>query len=237
MPKCGKTHWYLTGPPPIRVIDIDGGMHRVIGQFLDKDIEFSKYRREYSDLVNSGDTEKAIAEAANRELQMMREDYMDALHSRARLTAVDGWAELYEMVRLAAFGRLERAGATKEGSPFGYGAVNREMQFWIDLGKESDCNVVFVQRLRQKWMNDKPTDIWEAKGWKETNYAADVVVQHWHDPSEPVETRYGLTIMNCGLRAVLEGVEIPSERYPIPSPTFADVGRLLFPNSQMEDWQ
>src|SRR5437588_7357151 len=106
--KAGKTHWYLTGPPPIAVIDIDDGIHRAIKDFQDrKEIYVARYRRDYTDIRRDGDTPRAVMEAANEQLEKMRTDYIEAL-KEARTVAVDGGAELYETVRLACFGKTEK---------------------------------------------------------------------------------------------------------------------------------
>lgn len=231
--KMGKTHFCLTGPEPIAVIDIDDGIYRPIDRFKGKKkIYVKNYRRIYSELMFNGDSIKATEAAASRQLDIIRDFYIRAIDDGARTVLVDGGAELYEIVRLAAFGKLERAAMSRE-----YGPVNREMKFWLDYAKNHDANVIFTHHLREKYINDKPSGMMEAEGWKKMSGGVDVIIQPWIEEKDPLSTRYHLTIMQCGLNAALDGKEIPSSEFPEAKMDFASLGKLVFPNSKDSDWK
>ena len=226
LPKSGKTHWYLTGPAPIAIIDIDDGVHRAIKGFQkEKEIYVARYRKEYSELRMNGDSAKAVMEAASEQLEKMRSDYIQALRE-ARTVAVDGGSELYETVRLACFGRTEKVMGRE------YGPVNREMKLWLDLARNSDANVIFTHRLREKYVNDKKTDQLEAEGWKKFPYECDMVIQQWVEENEPIPNRYHATVLSCGMNPELDGQDFSGE-----TADFATIAQLVFPESSEEDWK
>lgn len=225
MSKAGKTHWYLTGPAPIAVIDIDDGIHRAVKEFQsDKEIYVARYRRAFTEIRQNGNTAQAVMDAAAEQLEKMRTDYIQAL-KEARTVAVDGGSELYETVRLACFGRTEKVLGRE------YGPVNREMKLWLDLARNSDANVVFTHRLRDKYVNDKKSGELEMEGWKKFPYETDMVIQQWVEPNEPIPDRYHCTVLSCGMNPELDGQDFNGV-----TADFSTIAQLVFPESSPEDW-
>jgi hypothetical protein len=232
MQKCGKTHWYLTGPPPIAVIDIDDGIHRAIKGFQkEKEIYVARYRKAFTGIRVNGNSAKEISDAADAQLQQMRTDYIQAL-GEARTVAVDGAAELYEIARLASFGRTEKVLERD------YGPVNREMKMWVDLARNSNANVVFTHRMKREYQyiketkKSEPTGEMVLEGWGKMVYECDLVVQHWVDDKEPIPDRYHSTVISCGMNPELDGEDYQGELN-----NFATIGQLVFPETTEDQWR
>jgi AAA domain len=229
--KCGKSHWYLTGPTPIAVIDIDDGISRAIGRFQhSKEIYVARYRRGFTELRNGGSAQ-TVSKAADEQLDRMRTDYIQAL-KEARTVAVDGTAELYETIRLACFGRTEKVMERD------YGPVNREMKLWVDLARNSDANVVFTHRMKREYQyiketkKSEPTGEMVLEGWSKMFYECDMVIQHWKEDSEPIPDRYHTTVISCGMNPELDGMDFSGV-----SADFPTIAQLVFPETGEKDWR
>ena len=234
--KSGKSHLWLTAPPPIAAIDIDDGVERAISgrakelgmtpkAFMSSiELYVAKYRQSFTNLRN-GSSAQEVMKAAKKQLDLMRDNYIEAL-KEARTVVVDGGGELYETVRLACFGRTEKVLGRE------YGPVNREMKLWVDLARNSNANVIFTHRMRDQYINDKKTGELEMEGWKKMVYECDIVLQHWKDDKEPFPDRFHCTVVASGMNPEIEG-----EDFAGALADFSTIAQLVFPESDEKDWR
>lgn len=210
LPKCGKSRFGLTMPGPLAVIDLDEGMDGVIQEHQDKkEIYVASHR---SRLIKIKGMEKGQDEA-EEEWEAIRNEYIEALSdSQTRSVLVDTGTEMYELLRLAKFGKLSQV------MPHQYGKVNKEMQSMVDMAYDSNKNVMFSHKLKRQYVNDKATGEFEIAGWKDIQFACQVVCQQWKEPSEPFPDRFHMTLMDCRIAGgvEMEGMDWSGEQVNFP---------------------
>jgi len=150
--KDGKTHFGLTMPAPISVLNIDRGLEGVIEKFArEKEIHISKdFRAMPSETMQ--DNEKrwdAIMSA-----------YTEALEdSRTRSILYDTDTEAWEIARLAYLGKLV---GVRE---LHYPEVNSIFRKVIDMALAHDKNVMFTCRLRKQYVRSKSAEGKDSATW------------------------------------------------------------------------
>lgn len=226
---CGKTEFGLTMPGPLAIINLDEGLDGVIQEHQEKkEIYVAGHRSSLVEVKSMDGTSKAIAEVAMKEWVKVKAEYIESLSDGSiRSVFVDTGTELYELVRLAYFGKLTQV------MPHQYGIVNKEMKTLIDLAYDSEKNVLFSHRLRREYVNDKATQNYELAGWKDMGFEAQIVIQQWKEPKEEYPDRYHLTLMDCRIRsgAHLEGEDLQGEMVNFPT-----LAGLIF-GSASEEWE
>lgn len=227
MPKCGKTRFGLTMPGPLAIINLDEGLDSVIQEFQDKkEIYVSDHRKGVVDIKNMKAGGKSVADAAAEEWAKVKGAYMEGLEE-ARSVLVDTGTEFYELLRLAAFGKLTQV------MPHQYGVVNREMKAMIDLAYDSSANVMFTHRLKREYVDDKSTKNMIRAGWGDFGYECQVVVRQWKDASEPFPDRFHMMMTDCRIPA---GSQLEGEDYMGEMVNFPFLASMIFGND-LEDWQ
>ena len=138
--KTGKTHLALTAPAPITYLSLDFGTDGVIQPFAAKKLIRIK---EYKIVKARKSVERAEAMKQAEEVwEEFKDDYQFALDN-SRTVVVDTETEVYELIRLARFGKLEQV------KPMHYGPLYRELkEVIIKSAYESRANVILLQRLK-----------------------------------------------------------------------------------------
>jgi hypothetical protein len=143
--KTGKNHCAFTAPSPIYVHSFDIGLDGVVQKFQNKK---EIYVADYELTVQPGEASAGeVAEAADKVWQQFVANYRDGLSSCGNgTTVIDTDTELYELLRLARFGKLTQI------MPHHYGPVNAELRDVVREAYDFDANAFFLS---------KKTDIWE----------------------------------------------------------------------------
>lgn len=211
--KMGKTHWALTAPSPIAFFDIDRSAEDIVWKFLsEKDIYHKEYRGS-----REGDDEayKAAWTAFKR-------DYYAALDAPGiRTIIVDTETELWEMARLAEFGKLSKV-LSRE-----YGPVNKEFREVIDAAQSSEKNLVMISRLKKQYRDDKWNGRYESRGFGETGFLVHVNVETTQNEDGVFVSR----IVNCRHDPSANG-----ETFEGDMSTFQFVALRVFTGSAYTDW-
>jgi hypothetical protein len=145
--KTGKDHFGLTFPEPIYLHSFDQGLEGVINKFAkEKEIFVAEYELE----IQPGEAEpKQVAEGANLVWENFRTNYRDSLEQCGEGTVIlDTDTEVYELLRLARFGRLTQV------MPHHYGPVNSEFRDLIRSAYDHKCNLFLIGRMSDEWIND-----------------------------------------------------------------------------------
>lgn len=144
--KSGKNHFAFTAPGPIYEHSFDIGNESVIQKFQN---EKQIYLAEYGlDLQPGEGSAQEVADAADKVWNRFMENYRDGLASCGQgTTMVDTGTEMWELLRLARFGKLTQV------MPHHYGPVNKEMQEAVRLAFSHSGNAVFLHKQKDEWEN------------------------------------------------------------------------------------
>ena len=191
--KCGKTHFAFTAPAPIAYIGMDIGDEGVIQKFQGVKTIYKADAR--FDLKKGKDLQDRAKEAWT----YISDRYFEAFEDPAVRTIIcDTGGEMWEIIRLAAFGKLTQV------MPMQYGPVNAEWDGMIRYGLLRDKNVIFLHKVKEKYKGKDATGEYERKGNSGMGYLVQAEVELWKDTREPVPDRYKCTIRTCRHRPELE---------------------------------
>jgi len=212
---AGKTRCTLTTPGPSAFIHFDYGLEGVIEPFQSvKPIYIATVK------LNFNGTRERIIAAAEEELAKVEKNYQTAL-TQARTIVIDTGSELWELLRLAAFGKLEKV------MPHQYAEVNQTMTRLIKLAYDSEANLLLTHRLKAEWINDKRTGAYEFSGMKDIPFLVQAHARMWTDGEG-----YHLKVGKCRQNASVVGLELVNEMI-----TFPTLAQFVFPDSEPKDWE
>jgi hypothetical protein len=211
----GKTRFALTAPGPIAFINFDYGLEGVVEAFqVKKPIYVANVK------LNFDGSKDQIVKAAEQELTTFEKNYQTAL-KQAKTIVVDTGTELWELMRLAAFGKLAQV------MPHHYAPVNQEMTRLIKLAYDSDANLIVTHKLKEQWVNDKRTGQYEFAGMKDIPFLVQAHARLWS-----AEDGYHLRVGKCRQNAQVTGLELMNDMI-----TFPTLAQFVFPDSEQSDWE
>ncbi len=216
--KEGKTHFSLTAPAPLALINIDNGLEGVKEKFLSQKEIYTHQVEIPSTLggaVDVGECEKLWDSCKGA--------YLDALGTKGLKSLVmDTATEMWELIRLARFGRLTQV------MPFNYGPVNAEFRDLIRAAYNSDKNVIFIHMIKPKYINDERTHEMERAGFGDMGYLVQANVLMRRD----VDAGFVLHIKNCRQNPEVAGLDLMGVMCNFPF--FA---ANVFPGSDPGEWE
>lgn len=199
--KTSKTHIALTAPEPIFYFNMDNGGEGVVSRFQ------SIGKKIYSKPVR---VPKSAPQNQYKEMWSGKEGVKPAILSVCEYNRgsgiLDTSSELYELARLAEFGKLEQV------MPHHYARVNSEWQKEIlQAMYESDMTWILIHKVKPVWVNDKRTGNYEMAGFADTGYKVQMKLTTFRDMSEDEEgnpkLQFGFTVDDTRLAASLTGQE------------------------------
>lgn len=164
--KQGKTHLSLTAPPPIVTFNADIGLEGVVHKFLQQGKEI---------LVYNIPMPQADSKNVEKEAGKVWDD-MDAALDRVldnpavRTIVFDTATEIWEIVRLAYFGKLA------EVKPHHYSGVNAEFRRFLKKVYKTDKNLLLIQKMKAEYVNNNRTGEWEMAGFADTPFIVQAVL-------------------------------------------------------------
>lgn len=193
--KQGKTHFALTAPGPIAYVSTDIGHEGVVHKFRDKDIQILDVER----VEDDDDT------AAEKEWDKFRKGYVGAMRDKAiRSIVVDTATEIWEVLRLARFGRLTQV------MPYQYGPVNKEYRKLIRMAYDCDKNLILLHKMKAQYINDKRTGEYERAGFGDTGFLVQVNAVVWRYSADD-GGEFAITIRDCRQNPDLMGMEFEGD--------------------------
>lgn len=220
--RFGKTHFGLTAPGPIAYFNIDKGDEGVTDKFAGQKEIFN-----FSMNVPTGEKMQEIAE----EMWDAFVPAYDAALDDARSIVIDTASELWEILRIAKFGKL------REIMPYMYTPVNAEFRNLFHKAKESvGTNVIFLHRLKAEYVNNASTGGYVPAWYNKTQYEVQIVAhmrRYDRDLEAGIEnTEFRLFVEDCRHNPDLINVELPAVLSNFPA-----LAQMVIPNSKLEDWQ
>ena len=221
--KKGKTHFALTAPGPLALLNLDMGDEGVVKKFVDSKLIFKQdYRRN-----------RRMEQKDHQKLwEQLKSDFYTALdHPEIRTIILDTATDIWELCRLAVLGRLSQV------QPFQYGEANEEFK---DLFKEaigSNKNVILLHQVKKEYANNQPTGDYERAGFSKVGYLVQVLIKMTtkdlmtEDGKTFDRRQFGFRIMDCRHDPALNGLELTDDFC-----NFTNLAMALFPDTDEEYW-
>jgi hypothetical protein len=233
-PDSGKTHFMLTAPRPLFILNVDYGLEGVMDSSrfnLDR-VEVADYRLDKAML-----TSKMAQAAMARVAQQFVADYRSLLatHKQRITIGLDTATEFWEIFRLADLGKLEQV------PPMRYTRVNRLFKDLINEVYRTPHNLVLLHHTKDKYesrLTDEgkevsvrvPGEI-ERMGFKGVEAAMQVVLAATRIKKPGKSPKYGFEVAKCRQRPAVEG-----ERFEGQFATFASLATSVYPDTDEDDW-
>ena len=225
--KDGKTHFGLTMPAPISVLNIDRGLEGVVEKFArEKEIHISKDFRAMPSVTR---------EDNERRWDAIMEAYTVALEDHTiRSVLYDTDTEAWEIVRLGFFGKLV---GVRE---LHYPEVNSIFRDVIDMALAHDKNVILTCRLRKQYIRTKSTEgkesaSWNGK-WEESGFGefGSIVQANLRAKIESIDGKNTPTIRVINCR---QNMQMNGEVFEGDMATFPWVAANIIEGTSPEDWE
>ena len=226
---AGKTHFALTAPDPIGILNMDRGLEGVVEKFLDgciatKEIHSTDFRHMP---VKTQDDHEA-------RWYKVEETHNTLLNDKAIRTIIwDTDTEAWEMARMAHFGRL-----TKIKSHH-YGEVNAAFRKLIDDGFDAGKNLIMIGRDKKQYVKKSASSedsAWngkyEAAGFTELPSIAQVNLRAKIILGDDGNHTPTVTIGKCRQNLPLSGTVFEDEEA-----CFSWVAANVINGTSPEDWE
>ena len=217
--KQGKTHFGLTAPAPIAIFDTDVGNEGVARKFAHKEL----HTIDVGVPTDEGDEDNGEAKEM---WESFRTAYYGALENKhVRSLLIDTGTEIWELLRLASFGKLTQV------MPYMYGPVNKEFRKLIRDSYKYDKNVLWIHKMKSKYINDKRTAEYERAGFGDMPFLVQLNAQVWRYGVED-GGEFVLTIDNSRHDPDLMGMDLEG-----PMCVFQMLASLVMPEVDVEVWE
>jgi len=150
--KSGKTHLSLTGPQPVVYHSIDIGTEGVVDKFQDA----GKMVLVKEILYKKGEPQSVYQDMWHT----FKEDFALGLTLNEGMVVVDTWTEVYELARLAKFGKLEQV------QPHHYGPVYAELRGLIREIYNTRMSAALLTKMAPDYNTKELTE----KGFGDTSF-------------------------------------------------------------------
>ena len=216
--KRGKTHFALTAPGPIIYINLDEGLDRV-----QPEVKFPNLDLRVVNIPNfskDGHPDK-VADEALKVWENLKQIHVSALEA-ARTVVYDSFTEVWELARLARFGKLQSV------QWFHFGPVNREFHDFIREFNRHDANLILLHKsMAEKDENGAKNGNQERKGFTHIGFDVDDFFKVDRDE----EGKFYIEAIESGHNPAIKG-----KRFTEPGNTFVDIALNLFPASTPAEW-
>lgn len=222
--KSGKSHFALSGPEPIGVVNLDIGLDGVVQKWQDdKEIWVTDVKVNIQELKEL--TPQAAAQEADRAFNQVVKAYKAVL-GEARTIVWDNATEIWELLRMARFGKLDHV------KPHHYGPVNAEYRELLRMAYDQDrTNLVLLHKMKDEYVDDKRTGLVKRAGFADTGFLVQVNALSWREPGLPVPDCFNLTVADCRQNAELAEVAFSGNDC-----NFQALAMAVFPGTKEAEW-
>jgi len=222
--KNGKTHFALTAPGPIGVLDIDRGLEGVINKFVGDKRIYAKCFKEMA--------------SENRKDHELRWDTFEKSHRQLladpdiRTIIWDTDTEAWEMARLAYFGKLTQVKSHH------YADVNNAIRKLIDEVFDSEKNLISICRYKKQYVKkSKESDdgawngLYEPAGFNEFSYIAQVNIR------TRLVMADGKLVLSAEIVNCRQNMSLAGEVFEGDMATFPWIAANIIDGTSPEDWE
>jgi len=194
--KTGKTTFALSAPSPIALFNLDVGTEGVVDQYLkEKSIWISTTN--YRDTTDPNEWVKMWEKMKAAWYAALGADLKDC-----RTLIMDTGTEMWELARLARFGKLTQV------LPHHYGPVNAEFRDLIRKSYDCDKNLILIHKQKDEYINDKATGRMKRAGFGDVGHLVQMnVVASWSK-----DDGFKITVRDCRFDMALAGMEFMNEQ-------------------------
>ena len=226
--RAGKSQFGLTMPAPIAVFPFDNNTDELIQKF-----------RKYKKILAPIDPLYFKPTFSKEEFDALWERFMELFKSaiaspNVRSIMVDTGTEMYELARLAKFGKL------KEVPAHFYDLVNSEFKKLINLVYPSDKNLYIAHRVKDQYV--KTGEKQSARtgkriedGFNAVRYKVQINILCWRDldrrDAETGTEGFGCTVEDSTQNEAVAGTYLEE-----PYNNWTDLGKIIYPDSTDKDW-
>jgi hypothetical protein len=229
--KSGKTHFALTAPGPIGLINFDLGLEGMIDKFYAKNKTIG--------VKTIRIPEKLTQDNAKECYKEFKTTYDKLLASpQVRTVVVDTGTDLWDIMRMASLGALEKI------PPMKYKSVNQDYKQLIRRAYDSPGkNLILIHKISELYKsmgktssNGNDVQEWDGvsmkrDGFKQTGYLIQANLSHRWDK---VKGQSITEVLDCRMDMALAGQEFPDI-------TFVDLAEMVFMEHDLaadywEDW-
>ncbi len=224
---CGKSDFmFRSAPRPLLIVDLDQNLEALKEKYPADDVQI--HTVVLPKRFNAG---SKADKAKHLEIATTIQDlYIDAVESDYfRSVFIDTNNELWELAR--------RAFLDNGGEGFGsdkrtdYAPANSYMKSFFDTAKSKRINFCMSAHVKDEYKGANATGKRVAGGWKGAVQASQCHVRLYKDKAGVTPDKFHAEILKCSYNSDLEGFELTGEEIG-----FAQLGKLVFPQSEDEDW-
>jgi hypothetical protein len=228
--KSGKTNFAMTMPDPVAIIDTDLGLEGVVDKFqADKELYAISTEVSLQELKELK-PEVAAAEAQKVWSRVMK-GYLGVLGT-ARSIVVDNATELWEILRMARFGKLDHV------KPHHYAPVNAEYRDFIRLAyDQTTTSLNLIHKIKDEYANDNRTGNKIRAGFSDTGFLVQVNCSCWRaispkgQPAIPFPDFFHMTVNDCRQNMEIAGMDLSGSDVNFPT-----LAVQVFPDTKERDW-
>lgn len=257
----GKTRLSFTAPKPIGYISVEiGGEEGAADAFIPEGqeefdgIHIVRIRMDepvYPNPADYGTTkegQKDFDEAVSAAVQAAAQPAWDAFYAayyasiyNMRSTVVDTGTDLYQLQRLANFGRLEKI------PQLAYAQLKREFAKLFDDAFAAPGNLLFIHHMKDKgeMIEDKngkkqwqPTGIYEMDGCNVVTDKVQAVIEMWRDSlQEPDEKTGRLVKFHATIVDSRHSPDVMGQEFHDDEISFPQIAMSIIGGSRASDWE
>lgn len=222
--KEGKTHFAFTAPDPIVAIASDTGTEAIAATARKN----GKRVATYTYRVPPSGQQRSEYEREWIKIEKALNGVL--VNKNIRSVVIDTGTEVWEMLRLARFGKLTQV------MPHHYGPVNNEMKDIVKaMVDRADLNTIWIHKLKKEYKTNKAgNDAWtggyERAGFGDMPYLCDVVIEHFFDREN---RQFGIRVKGSRYNAQ----NIVGNEYLGDMATFPVLAAECFPATDLDYWE
>lgn len=167
LPKHGKTHLAFSFPEPIKVYSFNDGANRLKEKFPDKQITVAMFELP----IIETDNPAPWAEPIWNDFQKTFKE--DAYSGKYKTLIIDTGTELWGVLRQA----ITESKNRRKLLEVEYALPNLKMGAIYDHAKRAGVNLVSLNYLKDRYVNEKNTGELELSGWSQTEAKVDIVLE------------------------------------------------------------
>jgi len=235
--KSGKTTFGLSAPGPIVYFDSDLGKEGVLEKFVEEKEIWEYEIKTAKEIMIDAETGPQID--AEKEFQRFKRAYYQVLgENRVRTIVLDTATEVWELLRLAFFGRLAQV------PPMKYGPANEEYRRLIRAAYSSNKNLILLHRVTDEYVGTidakgREHSVRTGKklraGFKDTGYLVQVNLVTYYSPEE---REFGIQVRDCRQNMGIAGERFQGEIEGVGSLcSFPFLATAIFPDTELDDWR
>lgn len=249
--KVGKTRLALTAPKPLGYIGIElSGEEGVIDRFIPEGVDENpdiQVAHVYVPEFTHGDIKSDDKTWMDENMQMAS-DALDQFYAafeyslqNLRTTVIDAGTDVWELIRTAHAGRLEKV------PQLAYGAMNNEFEALLNKAAASQHSVIWLHRMKEIWTDyvdengkrqGRKTGTFEPAGYKNVPSRVQAVIELWKEelegddinPNTGRKVRFCATVTDSRHNPDVMGVEFYDDQI-----NFADLAALIT-NTDRSQW-